>query len=101
MEKFHNDAVKSLIEKYRKIWTASYALSLMGWDSETYMPSEGVKERSVAEAEMSTIYQELLLNDEFVSMVERAENLKDLGPCETGTIRVLKREITKMKKLPP
>lgn len=101
MEKFQKDIIKTVIEKYRKIWAVTHCISLMGWDSETYMPREGVKERSVANAEMSTLYQELLLGEEFVSLVERASNMNDLNPYEAGTIRVLRREITKMKKLPP
>jgi len=101
MEKFRNDIMKTIIEKYRRIWAVTHCISLMGWDSETYMPREGIRERSVANAEMSTLYQELLLKEEFVSLVERASGKDDLNPYEAGTIRVLKREITKMKKLPP
>ncbi|MGC8558567.1 MAG: carboxypeptidase M32, partial [Nitrososphaeria archaeon] len=101
MEKFEKDIMKTIIGRYRKIWAVTHCISLMGWDSETYMPREGVRERSVASAEMSTLYQELLLSEEFVSLVERASNINDLNPYEAGTIRVLKREITKMKRLPP
>ncbi len=101
MGKFQNSTLKEIVEKYRKIWAVTHGISLMNWDSETYMPSEGIRERSVANAEMGTLYQELLLKDHFVSLVERAENEKDLNPYETGVIRVLRREITRMKKLPP
>jgi carboxypeptidase Taq len=65
------------------------------------MPERGVSERSIALAELNVLYRELILKDDFVSLVEKGKNEKDLNMWESGTIRVLDREINKMKKIPP
>ncbi|MGC9209426.1 MAG: carboxypeptidase M32 [Nitrososphaeria archaeon] len=101
MSKFEREIIRTIIERYRRIWALNHATSLMSWDQETYMPSQGVSERSVALAELSVLYRELILRDEFVSLVEKAKNEKDLNLWERGVVRVLDREITRMKKIPP
>ena len=101
MSKFEREIIRTILERYRRIWALNHATSLMSWDQETYMPPQGVSERSVALAELSVLYRELILKDEFVSLVERAKEEKDLNLWERGVIRVLDREITRMKKIPP
>jgi len=101
MSKFQNPVIKEITEKYRRIWAIIHANSLLSWDSEIYMPERGVSERSIALAELNVLYRELILKDDFVSLVEKGKNEKDLNIWESGTIRVLDREINKMKKIPP
>ncbi len=101
MDKFQNPVIKEITEKYRRIWAINHANSLLSWDSEIYMPEKGVSERSIALAELSVLYRELILKDDFVSLVEKGKNQKDLNLWESGTIRVLEREINRMKKIPP
>jgi len=98
---FENQLVKEILEKYRLIWAIGHASSLMGWDSETYMPMEGVKDRAVARAELSLLHQQLILKPEFVELVERAGQQEGLNDFEKGVVRVLQREIKIMKALPP
>lgn len=101
MSKFKNPVVKEITERYRRIWALNHANSLLSWDSEVYMPENGVSERSVALAELSVLYRELILKDDFVSLVEKGKNEKDLNLWEAGIIRVLDREISRLKKIPP
>ena len=101
MPLFENPVIKEILEKYRRLWALEHAMSLMGWDEETYMPPAGTSERAVAMAELRTLYQELLLSDQFVSLVEKAKGLEGLNDYERGVVRVLDREITIMKKIPP
>ncbi|MEB3760150.1 MAG: carboxypeptidase M32 [Desulfurococcales archaeon] len=99
---FVDDTIKKLIEKYRVIWAIGHAQALMGWDSETYMPREGAKERSVARAELSVLSQQLVLRPELVELLEEAKKKVDsLNPYEKGVVRVLDRAVTQLKKLPP
>ncbi|MEL9908009.1 MAG: carboxypeptidase M32 [Desulfurococcus sp.] len=98
---FQNEIVKEIIEKYRQIWSIGHALSLMSWDSETYMPKAGVEERAVARAELSLLAQQLILKPEFVQLVDRASGLEGLNDYEKGIVRVLQREIRIMKAIPP
>ncbi|ESQ21250.1 MAG: Zn-dependent carboxypeptidase [uncultured Acidilobus sp. CIS] len=99
--KFENPVIKELLERYRRIWSLGHAMGLMGWDEETYMPSQGVVERATAMAELRTLYQELITGDQFVSLVERASKQEGLNEYERGVVRVLNREITILKKIPP
>ena len=101
MSTFSNQTIKEILERYKRIWAINHATSLLSWDSETYMPELGVSERSVALAELNVLYRELILKEEFVSLVEKASEEKDLNLWEAGVVRVLKREINKMKKIPP
>ncbi len=98
---FEHPLVKEIIEKYRVVWALHHALGLMGWDSETYMPRSGVEERALARAELAVLAQKLLLREELVKLVEKGKGLEGLNDYEEGVIRVLDREITIMKKLPP
>ncbi|MEM4028259.1 MAG: carboxypeptidase M32, partial [Desulfurococcus sp.] len=98
---FQNEIVKEIIEKYRQIWSISHALSLMSWDSETYMPKAGVEERAIARAELSLLAQQLILKPEFVQLVDKASGLEGLNDYEKGVVRVLQREIRIMKAIPP
>jgi carboxypeptidase Taq len=52
---FQHTVIKEILEKYRAIWSVSHALSLMSWDSETYMPLEGYRDRAVARAELELL----------------------------------------------
>lgn len=98
---FENQLIKEILKKYRTLWALGHAMGLMGWDSETYMPREGVTERAIARAELSVLRQKLLLKPEFVELVEKAKGLEGLNEFEQGVVRVLDREISIMKKLPP
>jgi len=72
----------------------------MGWDFETYMPRKGTEERGVADSQLHLLHKELLLNKDFVGLVESAKKLENLNDPEKGIVRVLSREITKQIKIP-
>ncbi len=101
MEIFENTTIKEIIEKYKVLWALGHALSVMSWDSQTYMPRGGVNERAVARATLSVLMRKFLLDEEFVSLVEKAKKEKDLNEFEQGVVRVLDREISIYRKLPP
>jgi carboxypeptidase Taq len=72
----------------------------MGWDFETYMPRKGTEERGLADSQLHMLYKDLLLNKDFVRLVESAKKLESPSDLEKGIIRVLSREITKQVKIP-
>lgn len=98
---FENPVIKELLQKYRRLWSISHAMSLMIWDLETYLPKEGVEERSIAYSELSLLSQELLLNKEFLNLLERGAVQEGLNDFEKGVVRVLQREVRVAKALPP
>jgi len=98
---FQNPVVKQVLEKYKVIWALGHAGAVMSWDSETYMPEEGYKDRAVARAELEVLSQQLTLRPDFVELVEKASREEGLNDYEKGVVRVLMRSIRIAKALPP
>lgn len=98
---FRDSLILEILERYRTLWSLSHAQSLLGWDMETYMPPMGVQERGLASQGLSMLYQRLLLDPEFIELVEKAGSREGLNDHERGVVRVLKRSIDRYRKLPP
>ena len=64
------------------------------------MPGKGTEERGVADSQLHLLHKDLLLNKDFVGLVESAKKLESLNDLEKGIVRVLNREITKQIKIP-
>ncbi len=95
-----NPIMNQILDAYKPMWSIKHAISLMGWDFETYMPREGTEERGVADSQLHMLHKDLLLNKDFIGLVESAKKLGSLGDFEKGIVRVLDREITKQVKIP-
>jgi len=96
-----SEVIKQILEHYRVIWALSHAQAVMGWDSETYMPEEGIRGRAVARAEIAQLIQRFMLDEKFVKLIEKAEEEKDLTEVERGIVRVLKRDLKFYQRVPP
>jgi carboxypeptidase Taq len=92
--------MNQILDAYKPMWSLKHAISLMGWDFETYMPREGTEERGVADSQLRMLHKDLLLNKDFINLVESAKKLGSLDDLEKGIIRILNREITKQIKIP-
>jgi carboxypeptidase Taq len=95
-----NPVMNQILNAYKPMWSLKHAISLMGWDFETYMPREGTEERGVADSQLHMLHKDLLLNKDFIGLVESAKKLESLSALEKGIVRVLNREITKQIKIP-
>lgn len=89
--------IKELLIRYKDIWSIDYALSILGWDMETYMPPRASAERGEVRGNLETQIQRIYTHPEFISLVENAKPANDF---ERGVIRVLKRRIKYYTKLP-
>ena len=98
--RYENHVMNRILDAYKPMWSLKHAISLMSWDFETYMPREGTEGRGVADSQLHMLLKELLLNKDFIGLVESAKKLDGLGDFEKGIIRVLDREITKEIKIP-
>ncbi|MFB6491075.1 MAG: carboxypeptidase M32 [Thermoproteus sp. AZ2] len=96
-----SEVIKQILDHYRVIWALGHAQALMGWDTETYMPEEGIRGRAQARAEIAELLQKLTLDEKFVKLIEKAEEEKDLGDVERGVVRVLKRDLKYYQRVPP
>ena len=94
-----NPVMNKILDAYKPMWSLNHAISLMGWDFETYMPTKGTEERGVADSQLHMMHKDLLLNKDFVGLVESAKKLGSFSDLEKGIIRVLNREITKQIKI--
>jgi carboxypeptidase Taq len=92
--------MNQILDAYKPMWSLKHAISLMGWDFETCMPREGTEERGVADSQLHMLYKDLLLNKDFIGLVQSAQKLRNLSDLEKGIVRVLNREITKQIKIP-
>src|SRR5437868_11920791 len=95
-----NPVMNQILNAYKPMWSLNHAISLMGWDFETYMPRKGTEERGVADSQLHLLYKELLLNKHFVDLVDSGKKQESLNNVEKGVIRVLDRNITKQLKIP-
>jgi carboxypeptidase Taq len=99
--KSENPVINQILDIYKPIWSINHATSLMGWDFETYMPRKGTEERGIADSQLRLLYKELLLDKDFVELVESGKKQKEvLNDVEKGIIRVLDRNITRQTKIP-
>src|ERR1044071_8719659 len=95
-----NHIIKQILDYYKPMWSLNHAISLMGWDFETYMPKNGTEERGVADSQLHLLHKDLLLNKDFVRLVESAKKQDSISDSEKGVVRVLHREISKQTKIP-
>ena len=95
---FKNSVIKQVLEKFVDVWSLNYTLSLLSWDTETYMPKESIKERSIVFGRLSVLQQRLLLSDELRNLVRKGAKETNLNDYEAGIVRTLKRRIEKYEK---
>src|SRR4051795_11607093 len=79
-----NLVINQILDTYKPMWSLNHAISLMGWDFETYMPRKGTEERGVADSQLHMLHKDLLLNKDFVGLVESAKKLGSLSDLEKG-----------------
>ena len=96
-----NPIILKILDKYKVIWSLNHLASLANWDLSVYMPEEGATARGEALGKVSTLSQTLFLENEFVELISKAENEKDLNDYEKAIIRMLKRSLKYYQKLPP
>lgn len=97
--------IKSLLEKYKTIYSLKYLLLLSNWDIETYMPKKAIYARGIVSGKIEALIQELSLQPEFVSELKglyeyTREKDIDLSDEEKAIIRTLWHTHTKYTKLP-
>ena len=97
---FTDPVVVKSLELYRLTWFLGHALALLSWDQEINMPSRAAEEgdrRLRAERALS----QRLLSRELLSLLEVAvKRLEYLNDYEKDVVRVLRRSVDMLKKLP-
>ncbi|WP_069806496.1 carboxypeptidase M32 [Vulcanisaeta thermophila] len=92
-------SLNELLREYRSIWALDHATSLLEWDLEVNMPTEGSSARGEALAQLALIRRERLLRlKDLVDRVAESGSLDDFGK---GVVRVLRRELKYYTAVPP
>jgi carboxypeptidase Taq len=95
-----NPIIIKILEKYKTLWALNHLSALANWDMQTYMPKEGSHARGEALGKLSALSQRLFLEKEFVKLIEKGKNEKDLSDYEKGILRILLRQLKFYRKLP-
>ena len=82
-----NPVINQILDAYKPMWSLNHAISLMGWDFETYMPRKGTEERGMADSQLHMLHKDLLLNKDFIGLVDSAKKLESLSDLEKGIVR--------------
>ena len=100
-ELFRDGTVREILRRTRLLWALEHAMSLMGWDLETYMPRRGIGDRSAAFEELAGLSHSLVRSPELKRLVEEAEKKLDaLNDYERGVVRVVGRMVRIAHALP-
>lgn len=95
-----NKKIKQIISSYERIWSLNYLGALVGWDTETYMPEEGVESRGRVMSHLSSIVQDVLLDRKFVKLLKEAKDEQNLNVYEKKILHVLNTQLDHYQKLP-
>lgn len=99
MQKFENQLILKILEKFRLVAALESLISLADWDLNTYMPVKAAEDRGFVLGKVSILMKDLLLNKEFKDLLEKCQT-ESLNDYEKAVVRVLKREISIIEKLP-
>lgn len=94
-----NNLYKELKTKTSKIADIKYAVSVLSWDQETYMPPKGKQFRAQQIATLSELVHNKFTSKEFNKLLFEVEN-KNLSETERRNIELLKKDIEKQNKIP-
>jgi len=92
------DAYKRLLAEIGKL---SSAQSLLGWDQQTHMPTNGSAARAEILGKLARLEFELSTSDELGRYLEELEAADDLSDEEAASVRVIGRKYRREKAIPP
>jgi len=98
--KFKNKTIKEILERYKTIDAIQRLSALASWDLNTYMPIKAAEDRGVILGKVDVLTKKLILNKEFIRLINKAEKEKNLNDYEKAVIRILKKRIRILSKLP-
>ena len=95
---------QELLERLNEIQRLDFAVNLLHWDLETYMPPKGSDSRSKVIATVSTIAFQKFISDEMGKLLEdilSSQDFKELDPLSQAIVKVTHRDYKRRKAIPP
>lgn len=100
MSVFKNKIILQILDYYKNVWALGYVSAVSHWDLETYMPQRGAAMRGEALAKISSLRQKMFLDKDFVDLIHKAKEEKDLTNEERGVVRVLLHQLEFYTRIP-
>jgi len=82
----------------QKVADVSYAIAVLGWDQETYMPEKGGQFRAQQIATLSGIYHKLFTDTHLENLLTTLANDKNLNEKQRKNVALTKETFDKQKK---
>lgn len=98
--KFKNKLIKEIIDKYYFIDSIERLGSLAHWDLNTYMPIKAAEERGFILGKAEILVKKLLLSKDFILLLNKSQKENILNDFEKGIVRILKKRIEILSKIP-
>jgi len=92
------DTYRSILAEIGKL---SSAQSLLGWDQQTHMPTQGSAARADVLGKLARLEFELATSDELGRCIEDLERSSDLTDEEAASVRDIGRKYRRQKAIPP
>lgn len=94
-----NNFYQELKAQNSKVADINYALSVLSWDQETYMPPKGKQFRAQQMATLSELAHNKFTSKDFNDLLYKIDT-KNLSEIEKRNIELLKIDMEKLKKIP-
>ncbi len=99
MIEFRNQRIKTILTRYQTVAALEGLVALAGWDLETNMPEAAASDRGFVFGKTLVLIQQLLLEPELKQLINEPDSA-DLNLHERAVLRVLRREIAQLEKIP-
>ncbi len=94
------DLYQSYVNTLRKLADVEYAIGVLSWDKEVYMPSKGASSRAQQLASLSGIAHEIFTDNVFEDVLNKLLDQEEfLKPEEFRNVKLTHRDFLKTKKL--
>jgi carboxypeptidase Taq len=98
--KASNELYTLFKEKMQQIADVRYAMAVLGWDQETYLPEKGAAFRGRQLTTLSTIAHEMFTAAELGDILQELRNRGDLTPTQEKNVALSLEDYEKNKKYP-
>lgn len=89
---------KKFEEKYHKIADIGYAIAVLNWDQETYIPKKGTEKRAQQIATLSGIAHELGTDKKLGKLLKKLKKNDSLKPIEKKNVKLAWKDYKTSKK---
>lgn len=91
---------KEFESRIKEIHQIGIAEGMLNWDLQTYMPTQGIDQRSSVISLLDRIRHEMIINPHLAELLQYLEKSSQLSPIQTREIVLFRRKYDRATKLP-